>query len=130
MKDWLKKNWKTYLLLILSALFGADKVAEFTGATGKESFTVASGLETDGPAWVITARLEVLKTYGGGPFPAITVSDKAGVHTLIIPGLKRPSPDQIVRAAGYDTEEGQWKVEVVSEKRPPKWESEQGPEEE
>ena len=134
MKDWLKKlDWKAILIGLLTLIVGADKAPDAYNAVFGEHIDV--GISTpEAPAWTITARLELIKNETisgpGKPSYTFTTTDKAGEYTVVIPGYQRPTPEQVVLAAGFNPEEGQWKVVVVSEKRPPKPEEGQEPGEE
>lgn len=132
-KFWEKnKNWLRPILITLLGLVGYDQGPDLLGLES-DGF-VASATAPESPAWTITARLELIKNETisgpGKPSYAFATTDKAGEYTVVIPGYPRPTPEQIVLAAGFNPEEGQWKVVVVSEKRPPKPEEGQEPGEE
>lgn len=115
MKEWIKKNWKTYLLLILSALFGADKVAEYTGTT-TEAFTVAAPGQ-DTPAWTVTGWFYLERAVNvnepGRPAFSFKVLDNIGKYTVKVPGVKRPTEAQIVRALDSNLAEENGKVIIL-----------------
>ena len=98
----LKENWKTYLLIILSALFGTDKAMEYASAPdlppGQELPTDDPELEPGPGVWTVSAWFVTERTMSQSGMPSRAYTDNAGYYTLEIQGAKRPTDEQIILA--------------------------------
>ena len=98
----LKENWKTYLLIILSALFGTDKAMEYASAP---ALPPGQELPADDPelgpgpgVWTVSAWFVTERTMSQPGMPSRAYTDNVGYYTLEIQGAKRPTDEQIILA--------------------------------
>lgn len=110
----IKQNWKTYLLLILSALFGADQAEEFgllAPATQEEAPASYEAASVD--TWTVVADFTIERKAGGGAIPEFTYLDGLGRETVFVSSAGEPTgKDAIYAFYGPDPPPG-IRAEVV-----------------
>lgn len=102
LKGKLKENWKTWLLLILSGLFGADQAAEY-GVFGSEAPGHLPRIEKPAPergAWRATVWVFQAKKTRTEGLESHSYTDCLGLFTVNVPSLKHPTDEAILAAIG------------------------------
>lgn len=102
LKGKLKENWKTWLLLILSGLFGADQAAEY-GVFGSEGPGHLPRIEKPAPergAWRATVWVFQAKKTRTEGLESHSYTDCLGLFMVNVPSPKHPTDEAVLAAIG------------------------------
>ena len=124
----IKENWKEYLLLLLTAIFGGQAVdyatiPDTTAPPLEEPAAYEAGANPN-KTWTVAAYVYQLRKITGQAMPAYDFWDCLGKETIFVESWKAPTVEQIVAAYDPGLDPAKVKLKVVKVIPPERWKGE------
>lgn len=125
----IKENWKEYLLLLLTAIFGGQAVdyatiPDTTAPPLEEPVAYEAGANPN-KTWTVVAYVYQLRKITGQAMPAYDFWDCLGKETIFVESWKAaPTVEQIIAAYDPGLDPAKVKLKVVKVIPPERWKGE------